>query len=156
MRKRRQQQKKIIIIAGPNGAGKTTFAEEFLMGEAACRYFINADIIARELSPSAPEKAALHAGKIMLEEIANRTAKGDSFAVETTLSGRTYTRHILKWRRAGYAVKLIFLSLPSADVAVERVQFRVLQGGHYVAEEVIRRRFDAGIRNFLRIYRQLV
>ena len=92
----------------------------------------------------------------MLQEMAKSVANGDSFALETTLSGRTYARQIPQWRRAGYAVKLIFLSLSSADVAVERVQFRVLQGGHHVAEEVIRRRFDAGIRNFLRIYCQLV
>jgi len=148
--------KKIVIIAGPNGAGKTTFATEFLPHDAACPDFINADLIARGLSPFAPEKAALQAGKIMLSEIAGRVSRGESFAFETTLSGRSYVRHIPRWRNAGYYVKLIFLSLPSANLAVERVRARVVQGGHAVAEDVVRRRFDAGLRNFENVYRKLV
>src|ERR1041384_2136895 len=109
--KRRQPRaKNIVIIAGPNGAGKTTFAQEFLLGEAECPDFINADLIARGLSPFAPEKAALQAGKIMLGEIARKVARNESFAFETTLSGLNYARHIPRWRQAGYFVKLVFLS----------------------------------------------
>jgi predicted ABC-type ATPase len=78
------------------------------------------------------------------------------FAFETTLSGRNYTWHIPRWRKAGYHVKLVFLSLPTAEFAIARVKARVAQGGHHVAEEVIRRRFDAGLRNFNDIYRDLV
>jgi predicted ABC-type ATPase len=149
-------QKRIVIIAGPNGAGKTTFAREFLPHEADCPEFIDADLIARALSPFAPEKAALRAGKFMLQEIARRVARGESFAFETTLSGVSYARHIRQWRKAGYHVKLFFLSLPSAEMAMRRVAARVAQGGHDVPKEVISRRFEAGLRNFNAVYRSLV
>ena len=154
--RRRRRHPKIIIIAGPNGAGKTTFAEEYLVNEANCPAFINADLIARGLSPFAPEKAAVRAGKIMLSEIARKVDRGDSFAIETTLAGRNYASHIPVWRRRGYRVKLIFLSLPTADLAVARVAARVAQGGHHIAEDVIRRRFDSGQRNFREVYCKLV
>jgi predicted ABC-type ATPase len=147
---------KIIIIAGPNGAGKTTFAHEFLPKEAECAEFINADLIARGLSPFAPEKAALAAGKIMLNQIATYVNARKSFAFETTLAGLNYARHIPKWRNAGYHVKLVFLSLPSALIAVGRVAARVRQGGHSIPEPVIRRRFDAGLKNFQSVYKRLV
>jgi predicted ABC-type ATPase len=148
--------KKIVIIAGPNGAGKTTFAREFLPGEADCPDFINVDLIAAGLSPFDPDRAALRAGRLMLKEIKRRVQAGESFAFETTLAGHNYARLIPRWRVAGYHVKLIFLSLPTADLAVARVAARVAQGGHNVPEEVIRRRFDAGLRNFENLYRKLV
>jgi predicted ABC-type ATPase len=143
---------KIIIIAGPNGAGKTTFARRFLPAEDVS-VFINADLIAQDLSPGEPEAAAIRAGRLMLEELDRRFAARDDFAFETTLSGHTYVRRIREWRDAGYYVKLMFLTLPSADVAIHRVASRVRHGGHHVAAEVIRRRFDAGMRNFLELYR---
>ncbi len=149
-------QKKIVIIAGPNGAGKTTFAREFLPREAECPDFINVDLIAEGLSPFDPQRAALRAGRVMLQEIHRRVRAGESFAFETTLSGRSYARLIPRWRSAGYHVKLIFLSLPSADLAVARISARVAQGGHDVPEQVIRRRFDAGLRNFEDAYCGLV
>jgi predicted ABC-type ATPase len=152
----RKANKKIVIIAGPNGAGKTTFAHEFLLREAGCPEFINADLIARGVSPFAPEKAALQAGKIMLALIARKAGRGESFAFETTLSGLNYTKHIPRWRKAGYDVKLVFLSLSSADLAVSRIKARVAQGGHDVPELVVRRRFEAGLRNFYEVYRELV
>lgn len=148
--------KKIVIIAGPNGSGKTTFAEQFLPREAGCPDFINADLIARGLSPFAPERAAIQAGKVMLSQMAQKVLRQESFAIETTLSGRNYTRHIQRWKRMGYHVKLIFLSLPSQDLAVARVKARVAQGGHHVPEDVVRRRFDAGLRHFETVYRDLV
>lgn len=148
--------KKIVIIAGPNGSGKTTFAEQFLPYEAECPDFINADLIARGLSPFAPERVALQAGKIMLGQMARKVQRRESFAFETTLSGKNYAQHIRRWKRAGYYVKLIFLSLPSADLAVARVKGRVAQGGHHVPEDVVRRRFDAGLRHFEIVYRELV
>lgn len=149
-------EKKILIIAGPNGAGKTTFAEEFLPQEAACPNFVNADLIAAGLSPFAPEVAAVKAGRLMLEEIAHHVRQGHSFAFETTLSGRSYAQRISQWRQAGYHVKLFFLRLVSVELAVQRVQQRVLAGGHDVAEPVIRRRFDAGWRHFNGLYKPLV
>lgn len=93
--------KKIIIIAGPNGAGKTTFAQEYLPKEANCPVFVNADLIAAGISPFLPEKAAFHAGRLMLEEINRHVSNGDSFAFETTLSGRTYAQMIPEWRKMG-------------------------------------------------------
>jgi predicted ABC-type ATPase len=147
---------RILILAGPNGAGKTTFAREYLIHEADCPTFINADLIADGLSPFAPERAALRAGRIMLELMADAVKRKANFAFETTLAGRNYARHIPEWRALGYFVKLHFLSLPSADVAVSRVAERVRQGGHAVPEDVIRRRFTLGWENFQTLYRPLV
>ena len=148
--------KKIIIIAGPNGAGKTTFARWFLPLEAQCPQFINADLIAAGLSPFAPERAAIQAGRLMLETIRTCAKRGDSFSFETTLSGLGYLRHIERWRNDGYRVSLCFLALPTADAAVARVAERVRQGGHDIPEKVIRRRFAAGLRNFEQHYRDCV
>ena len=113
---------KILIIAGPNGAGKSTFAREFLPKDAECPAFINADLIAAGLSPFQPEVAAIKAGRLMLDEIAEHTARGSSFAFETTLVGRVYLRMIRDWRRQGYQVKLFFLSLANPEEAIARVQ----------------------------------
>ena len=143
---------RIIIIAGPNGAGKTTFAREFLPNEAGCPVFVNADLIAAGLSPFAPETAALQAGRLMLQELDRHFAARQSFAFETTLSGRTYLQHIARWQAAGYRVKLIFLQLDSAEEAIARVAQRVRQGGHDIPEPVIRRRFEAGLHNFKQLY----
>ena len=140
--------KNILILAGPNGAGKTTFAEEFLVPDANCPTFVNADLIALELSPADPLRAAMPAGRIMLSRILACVERGESFAFETTLADRGYARRIPQWRSVGYHVSLWFLALPSPDVAVSRVEQRVRQGGHSVPEAVIRRRFTAGRANF--------
>ena len=145
-------ERKVIIIAGPNGAGKTTFAREFLPNEEGCPQFLNADLIAAGLAPFAPESAALPAARLMLAELERHFQTGQSFAFETTLSGRAYLRHIARWRAAGYRVELIFLRLASADEAVARVAQRVKQGGHHIPEAVIRRRFAAGLDNLSRHY----
>jgi predicted ABC-type ATPase len=92
----------------------------------------------------------------MLEEIARHAADGHNFAFETTLSGLGYARMIDGWRTDGYRVKLMFLSLTSPDEAVARVAMRVRQGGHHVAEDVIRRRFASGLVNFKQVYRHRV
>ena len=150
------QKQRIIIIAGPNGAGKTTFAREYLLKEAHCPDFINVDLIAAGLSPFDPGRAAIQAGRIMLSEIQRRVRKRESFAFETTLSGHVYARMIRGWRKSGYQVRLIFLGLPNSDVAISRVAMRVGQGGHNVSSAVVRRRFDAGLRNFQDMYKSLV
>lgn len=147
---------KIIIVAGPNGAGKTTFAREFLPQEAGCPVFVNADLIAAGLSPFEPERAAIQAGRLMLQAIAGHVARRESFAFETTLSAVGYARQIPQWRRMGCWVELFFLSLPTADMAVQRVAERVRQGGHDIPESTIRRRFDAGKRLFTTTYQPLV
>lgn len=148
--------KKIIILAGPNGAGKTTFARSFLPAEAALPRFINADAIAASLAPAAPETVAIAAGRMMLDEIAACTQRGESFAFETTLSGSTYLRHIGQWRADGYRVTLYFLSLPDAETAIARVAARVLQGGHHIPDDVVRRRFKGGLDNFNGHYKLVV
>ncbi|MBE7549349.1 MAG: zeta toxin family protein [Planctomycetia bacterium] len=150
------KKKNIVIIAGPNGAGKTTFAKEFLPNEAGCPIFVNADLIAAGLSPFFPEHAAFRAGRLMYEEIKTHLLRNDSFAFETTLSGKIYAQMIPEWQKRGYTVKLIFLSLHDVKIAIERVKGRVLQGGHNVPEEIIRRRFGKGWFNFYHIYKQLV
>lgn len=150
------KRRRIIIIGGPNGAGKTTFAREYLQREADCPDFINADLIAAGLSPFHPDRAALRAGRIMLSEIQRRVRKGDNFAFETTLSGHVYARLIPEWPAKGYRVKLVFLGLANPEIAIARVASRVAQGGHNIAKAVIRRRFDAGLRNFREVYKHLV
>jgi predicted ABC-type ATPase len=148
--------KKIIIIAGPNGAGKTTFARSFLPKEAQCHRFINADLIAAGLSPFQPEAAAIRAGRLMLEGINDAVAHGETFAFETTLAGVGYLRRIRHWRNLGYHVSLFYLRLPNVEMAIARVATRVRQGGHNIPEDVIRRRFDAGLRNFDQSYKAAV
>lgn len=150
------EEKKVVIIAGPNGAGKTTFAREFLPAEAHLPVFINADLIAAGFSPFDPGAAAIRAGRMMLAEIDRHAAKGRSFAFETTLAGHTYLHRIDAWRAAGFNVKMIFLSLSSPEEAIARVAMRVRLGGHDIAQDVVRRRFASGLRNFLQVYRNRV
>lgn len=150
------QAKKIIIIAGPNGAGKTTFAEVFLPKIAQHPAFVNADLIATDLSPFEPDRAAFRAGRLMLEEIDNYVRRGENFAFETTLSGRGYARLIPVWQKQGYIIKLFFLRLASPELAIARVRQRVHEGGHNVPEQVIRRRFASGLRNFKELYQPIV
>ena len=148
--------KRILIVAGANGAGKTAFATEFLPNEGDCPIFINADLIAAGLSPFRPDLTALRAGRLMLSMIRDYVRRGESFAFETTLSGRSYARLIPHWREQGYSVRLFFLRLSRPDIAIARVKQRVAEGGHDVPEPVIRRRFHAGLRNFEHIYKGLV
>lgn len=148
--------KKVIIIAGPNGAGKTTFALEYLPNEADCPVFVNADLIAAGLSPFRPATAAIRAGRLMLEEINTHARAGSSFAFETTLAGRGYVKKIKQWQADGYNVKLIFLSMATPEEAIARVAKRIRMGGHGVPENVIRRRFHAGLRNFHETYSHCV
>ena len=148
--------KRIIIIAGPNGAGKTTLARELLPNEAGILRFINADLIAAGLDPLQPENAAFQAGRMMLEMIDGCVQRGESFAFETTLSGRGYARMIPRWQAEGYWVTLIFLRLPSPEAAIARVSQRVAMGGHNIPEKDIRRRFKSGWRNLEDTYRSLV
>jgi predicted ABC-type ATPase len=146
---------KLYIIAGPNGVGTTTFARTFLPKYADCKNFINADLIAEGISPFSPEAAAVRAGRLMLSEIRFFSRRRDTFAFETTLSGRSYLRLIRQLKKQGYKVHFFFLAVKDVDVALSRVRDRVLKGGHDVPEAVIRRRFSRSIRNFLAEYRPL-
>ncbi len=148
-------EKKCYILAGPNGAGKTTFANEFLPVEAECLNFINADLIAQGLSPFQSAKMALEAGRIMIKQIADSVSKNESFAFETTLSGRGYIRRITEWKKQGYEIIIYFLKIPSVDFAIERVKLRVARGGHNIPEDVIQRRFRRSWENFNMLYKPL-
>ncbi|KPA19684.1 Zeta toxin [Candidatus Magnetomorum sp. HK-1] len=148
--------KKCYIIAGPNGAGKTTFATEFLPIEAECLNFINADLIAQGLSPFQPDKMAIESGRLMIQHIDECVRKNESFAFETTLSGRGFIKKIKDWKSQGYEVIIYYLKLPSVEFAIERVKLRISQGGHNVPEQDIRRRFERSWNNFQTIYKDLV
>ena len=150
------RQKKIFIIAGPNGAGKTTFATEFLPKEAECPNFINADLIAAGINPFRPEESSIQAAKIMIGMMNKFIEKGKNFSFETTLSGRNYARVIPQWQNKGYNVKMFYLQLPDPEFAIARVRQRVKEGGHNVAEDVIRRRFKTGWSHFETLYKNLV
>ena len=145
----------VIALAGPNGAGKSTTAPALLKDTLGVTEFVNADLIAQGLSPFAPEGAAVAAGRIMLERMHDLARRGVSFAFETTLSGRGYAKWIKGLLDGGYRFHLVFLWLPSADFAVARVADRVRMGGHSVPRDVVRRRYDAGLRNFFALYRPL-
>lgn len=146
----------LYIVAGPNGAGKTTFAREFLPNYVECLEFVNADLIAGGLSPFYPEKAAIRAGRLMLEQIHLLVDRGRDFGFETTLAGKGYVRLLKELKERGYRINLFFLWVRSIDIALERIAERVAQGGHNVPENVVRRRFYRGLPNFLQIYRPLM
>lgn len=143
----------VYVIAGPNGAGKTTFAAKFLPEFVKCREFLNADLIASGLAPFAPETQDVRAGRLLLTRVRELTDARQNFGFETTLAGRSYASMLSRMRSDGYRIVLFFLWLPSADLAVIRVRNRVLQGGHPVAEPVIRRRYASGLHNLFHLYR---
>ena len=150
------RQPNLYVVAGPNGAGKSTFARLFLPEYADCREFVNADLIAAGLSPFNPESLAIQSGKLMLERIEALAETRVDFGFETTLAGRSWVPVLQRLRERGYRLHIFFLWLPTADLALSRVEERVRAGGHSVPEEVVRRRFHRGLRNFFEIYVQVV
>jgi predicted ABC-type ATPase len=142
----------IYLIAGCNGAGKTTFAMEFLPKEVKCLRFLNADEIARGLSPLDPSAGAVKAGRLLLEEFAKAVKKRETFAVESTLSGRTYAGMLRRARKAGYEIELHYLFLATPEQALARVRQRVEKGGHDIPEKDLRRRFWRSRENLLKLY----
>ena len=153
----KNQRPQVYIIAGPNGAGKTTFARKFLPDYAKCLEFVNVDLIASGLSPFDPERAALKAGRIMLEQIHSLGNRGLDFGFETTLSGKSYLRLLKELKeKKDYNIHLFFLWISSVKLALERIELRVQQGGHSIPEAVVRRRFTKGISNFFHFYRLVV
>ncbi|OFV92820.1 MAG: hypothetical protein A3G76_10170 [Acidobacteria bacterium RIFCSPLOWO2_12_FULL_65_11] len=142
----------VVILAGPNGAGKSTAAPALLHGALDVDEFVNADVIARGLSAFDPESVAIAAGRVMLARLHELAEQRVSFAFETTLASRTFAPWLRDLSASGYAVHFVFLWLSSADLAVERVADRVRAGGHNVPVETIRRRYQAGVRNFFSLY----
>ncbi len=145
--------KKLYIIAGCNGAGKTTASKKFLSDDII---FLNADIIAFELSPNNVEAVAIIAGRIMLNRIDELFSIGESFAIETTLSSKLYIQRINIARLLGYHIHLLYFWLNNVDLAILRVKIRVAQGGHNIESQVIRRRYTRGLNNLINIYLPLV
>jgi predicted ABC-type ATPase len=143
----------VVVLAGPNGAGKSTLAEGLLVGVLRVSEYVDADVFARAL-PRSPA-AALTAGRAMLRRLDELAAARRSFGFETTLASRSFAPRIRGLTRAGYERHLIFLWLPSADLAVARVEDRVRRGGHAVPEDTVRRRYRSGLRNFFRLYQSL-
>lgn len=128
---------------------------EFLLREVGVIHFVNADLIASGLSPLRPELAARQAGRLVLQELSRLANARKNFAFESTLSGRTYLRLLKKWKSAGYRIEIVFLSLPSVHLALQRIAGRVRQGGHDVPKSDVMRRFDRSGRNFHALYRPL-
>ena len=143
---------KLFIISGCNGAGKTTASYTILPDMLKCSNFVNADEIARGLSPFDPESASIQAGRIMLTRVEELLANRQDFAIETTLATRTYINLIRRAQKSGYTVTLLYFWLNMPSLAIERVKLRVESGGHNVSEERIRRRYDMGIKNLFNIY----
>lgn len=146
----------LYIVAGPNGAGKSTFARLFLPDYADCREFVNADLIAAGLSPFNPESLAIQAGKLMLERIETLAEARADFGFETTLAGKSWVPVLQRLREKGYRLHIFFLWIPGPELALVRIEERVRAGGHSVPEEVVRRRFARGLRNFFGIYAPVV
>jgi predicted ABC-type ATPase len=145
-------EKKLYIIGGCNGAGKTTASFNILPDLLNCKEFVNADEIARGLSPFQPEKVSIEAGRLMLKRIDELLCSNQDFAFETTLSTKTFINTIEKAKSRGYYVTLIFFWLDSVELAKDRVQKRVSEGGHTIEEDVIERRYKAGIKNLFNLY----
>lgn len=148
-------QREALILAGPNGAGKTT-ASSVIVPDGT--RFFNADLIAERLvaeghSPSGLDVAA---GRVLLGQLGEVVRGGESFCVETNLADRGYARRIAAWHELGYSVRLVFAALDNPDIAVARVATRVASGGHDVSEQVIRRRWSAGLRMLFDIYMPIV
>jgi predicted ABC-type ATPase len=142
----------LILLAGPNGAGKSTAAPDLLHGALQVDEFVNADVIARGLSAFHPEGAAIEAGRVMLTRLRELTSQPRNVAFESTLASRTFAPWIKGPLAQGYALHLFYFWLPSADACINRVRKRKSLGGHFVPEETIRRRYQAGRRNFFELY----
>lgn len=148
--------RKLYIIAGPNGAGKTTASYTILPEIFKCKEFINADEIARGISPFNPDRVAIQAGKIMLRRMNELLDGNITFAIETTLAAKNLIKYIHKAKEEEYEVILLFLNLDSEELAIKRVETRVKEGGHNIPKETIIRRYKNGLKNFFQMYVQVV
>lgn len=144
--------KNLYIIAGCNGAGKTTASFTILPEILDCKEFVNADEIAKGLSPFQPEKVSFESGRIMLRRINELLEANVNFAFETTLASKSYKPKITEAKRKNYTVTLLFFWLQNVDLAIERVKIRVSEGGHNIETEIIKRRYKNGIKNLFEIY----
>ncbi|MBX3176101.1 MAG: zeta toxin family protein [Candidatus Hydrogenedentes bacterium] len=146
---------RVYVIGGPNGAGKTTAATALFPDALRCPEFVNADAIAAGISPFRPESVAMEAGRIMLSRIRRLASDQQDFAFETTMASRSFAPFLRACREQGYTVHLLFVWLRTPDLAIERVARRVAAGGHHIPDDVVRRRYVRGMRNFLNLYAPL-
>lgn len=144
--------KNLYIISGCNGAGKTTASYTVLPDILHCKEFVNADEIARGLSPFNPNSVAIEAGRLMLKRIEYLLKRNESFSVETTLATKSYINLVRRAQKKGYKVSVLFFWLNSPDLALLRVAERVAKGGHDIPEMIVRRRYVAGIRNLFSLF----
>jgi predicted ABC-type ATPase len=149
-------EKNLYIIAGCNGAGKTTASFTILPEILNCKEFVNADEIAKGLSPFQPEKVSFESGRIMLKRINELLETNQNFAFETTLATKSYKSKVIEAKRKNYNVILLFFWLQNVDLAIERVKTRVIEGGHNIETEVIKRRYLNGIKNLFEMYLPIV
>ena len=140
------------IVGGPNGAGKTTFATEFLPNVAECEIFVNADLIASGLSPFNPRAEAVMAGRLALKQIDRYTAQRQTFAFESTLSGKAYLERIKAMKDDGYTIVIFYVMLENVELSLRRIEERVAKGGHHIPEEDARRRFPRSMSNVIHNY----
>ena len=149
-------EKNLYIISGCNGAGKTTASYSVLPKLLDCKQFVNADEIAKGLSPFCPESVAIQAGKLMLLRIDELLASDETFSIETTLATRSYSELVKRAQEKGYKVTLLYFWLNSPELAVERVARRVREGGHNIPKDVIYRRYKKGLKNLFNIFIPIV
>ncbi len=142
----------LYIIAGCNGAGKTTASNTILPTILNCKEFINADSIAAGLSPFDAEKYAFEAGRLMLRRIDQMIREKADFAIETTLSSRNFLSKVSNAKLVGYRVVILFFWLNNKSLAIRRVKNRVSNGGHSIPIDLIKRRYERGLRNFFDLY----
>ena len=148
--------KRLYILAGCNGAGKSTASVTVLPELISCKEFVNADDIAKLISPFNPDSVAILAGRVMLSEIQNLIEAGKTFCFETTLAAKSYQHIIKQAQKKDYEVTLLYFWLNSIELAQERVIYRVKSGGHHIPADIIERRYSAGIKNLFQIYLPIV
>ena len=148
--------KNLYIISGCNGAGKTTASYTVLPEILNCKEFVNADEIARGLSPFNPSSVAIEAGKLMLQRIEELLKRNETFSIETTLATRSYVNLVKRAQEQGYSIRLLFFWLSTPELAVKRVAERVSKGGHDIPQDIIRRSYVAGINNLFKLFMPIV
>lgn len=151
-----KEQPIVLVVGGPNGAGKSTASTALVHDTVGIDRYINADAIARGLSPFEPELSAVAAGRVMIDHIEHLAKNRESFALETTLSGVRLAQRLMRLQQAGYKLHLVYLWLPTIDLAINRVRRRVSLGGHDINDDVVRRRFVRSLRNLTEVYLPIV
>jgi len=145
----------IIVVGGPNGAGKSTFAYNLLLSEFGITEFVNADTIARGISAHNYDEVAFEAGRIMLARLRQLFSEGKDFAFETTLSAKSFIPFLRDAKLAGYKITIIYFWVESSELAIDRIKQRVKEGGHFIEDKIVKRRYKRSIINFRNSYIKL-